>query len=100
MSSRPGRLHIVPPDDSASNSPATEPLIRSAQEPLIRSAQEPLICSAKGCRQSARWALLWNNPRIHSDSRRKTWLACDDDRAGLTEFLEVRGFLREVEPLP
>jgi hypothetical protein len=61
---------------------------------------EPLICSAKGCRQTAIWALRWNNPRIHANTRRKTWLACDDHRVGLVEFLKIRGFLREVEHLP
>jgi hypothetical protein len=61
---------------------------------------EPLICSAKGCREPARWALRWNNPKIHPDERRKTWLACDEHRARLAEFLSVRGFLRETDPLP
>ena len=59
-----------------------------------------LICSAKGCRATARWALRWNNPSLHDPQRRKTWLACDDHRQSLSEFLGVRGFLREVEPAP
>jgi hypothetical protein len=63
------------------------------------AAPESLICSAKACREPARWALRWNNPRIHPEARRKTWLACDDHKAGLAEFLRIRGFLREVEPL-
>ncbi|MDF2145711.1 hypothetical protein [Knoellia sp. p5-6-4] len=57
-----------------------------------------LVCSAKGCRATARWAHLWNNPRVHTPQRRKVWLACDDHRASLGEFLSVRGFL--VETLP
>ena len=56
-----------------------------------------LICSAKGCAQPAAWALLWNNPKIHAPDRRKTWLACEEHRQSLGDFLEVRGFLREVE---
>jgi hypothetical protein len=56
-----------------------------------------LICSARGCRRDAQWMLRWNNPRIHPDTRRKTWLACGDHRAELVEFLRIRGFLREVE---
>ncbi|NJC65366.1 hypothetical protein HC028_12750 [Planosporangium flavigriseum] len=60
---------------------------------------ELLICSAKACREPARWALRWNNPRIHTEERRKNWLACDDHKEGLAEFLRIRGFLREVEPL-
>jgi hypothetical protein len=61
---------------------------------------EPLICSARGCRAPAAWLLRWNNPRLHTAERRKTWLACDEHRATLGGFLERRGFLRAVEPLP
>jgi hypothetical protein len=61
---------------------------------------EALICSAKGCRLPARWALRWNNPRLHDPDRRKIWLACEQHRATLAEFLDARGFLREVTPEP
>ena len=57
---------------------------------------EPPTCSAKGCRQPAAWQLRWNNPKLHSPDRRKTWLACDAHRDHLGNFLEVRDFLREV----
>jgi hypothetical protein len=57
-----------------------------------------LVCSAKGCRSDATWALRWNNPKLHPPERRKTWLACDDHRESLGEFLSVRGFLRETVP--
>jgi hypothetical protein len=57
---------------------------------------EDLRCSARGCRQPARYALRWNNPKLHTADRRKTWLACDDHRASLSTFLDARGFLREV----
>lgn len=60
----------------------------------------PLVCSARGCRAPASWSLRWNNPRLHTPDRRKTWLACDEHRERLSEFLSVRGFLRDVEPLP
>jgi hypothetical protein len=56
-------------------------------------------CSAKGCRKPATQALRWNNPRIHPPERRKTWLACDDHQAYLSEFLTARQFLRETAPL-
>jgi hypothetical protein len=55
-------------------------------------------CSAKGCQQPAHWALRWNNPKIHPPERRKTWLACDEHREHLADFLRLRSFLREVEP--
>ncbi|RIV39916.1 hypothetical protein [Micromonospora radicis] len=60
---------------------------------------EVLVCSARGCRASAGWSLRWNNPRLHPPERRKTWLACDEHRGSLGDFLAARGFLREVAPL-
>ena len=57
-----------------------------------------LVCSAKGCRATATWAHLWNNPRLHTSERRKVWLACDEHRVSLGEFLSVRGFLKETVP--
>jgi hypothetical protein len=60
----------------------------------------PLTCSAKGCTATARWSLQWNNPRLHPPERRKSWLACEQHRTTLGEFLGARGFLREVEPVP
>jgi hypothetical protein len=57
-----------------------------------------LICSARGCRREAAWALLWNNPRLHTPQRRKTWLGCDEHRDTLGGFLTLRGFLRETVP--
>ena len=58
------------------------------------------ICSAKGCRAPATSVLGWNNPRIHTPDREKTWLACDDHRGSLSQHLAVRSFLRRVDPLP
>jgi hypothetical protein len=61
--------------------------------------EPPPICSAKGCREPARWALRWNNPKLHTPDRRKTWLACDAHREYLRDFLDARGFLRDVAEL-
>jgi hypothetical protein len=55
-------------------------------------------CSAKGCRADALWALVWNNPKIHTPDRRKIWLACNAHREQLGTFLSRRGFLRETVP--
>jgi hypothetical protein len=60
---------------------------------------EPLTCSARGCQAEAAWALLWNNPRLHTADRRKTWLACAEHRTSLADFLGARRFLREVVPV-
>lgn len=54
------------------------------------------MCSARGCTSPARWQLLWNNPKLHTSERRKTWLACAEHRTSLSEFLTARGFLRDV----
>jgi hypothetical protein len=59
----------------------------------------PLTCSAKDCRADAAWALEWNNPRLHTPERRKTWLACDAHRGSLAAFLSARGFLKDVRGL-
>jgi hypothetical protein len=56
------------------------------------------ICSAKGCSAPATWQLLWNNPKLHTEDRRKVWLACDDHVQSLSEFLGARSFLRDVVP--
>ncbi|MFW5474184.1 hypothetical protein ACOCJ5_12830 [Knoellia sp. CPCC 206450] len=58
-----------------------------------------MTCSAKGCRLEAAWALLWNNPKLHTAERRKVWLACDEHRVTLGDFLSLRGFLRETVPV-
>jgi len=62
-------------------------------------SDDVLRCSAKGCRTPAVWALSWNNPKLHPPERRKTWLACDAHRQSLADFLDARGFLREVTGL-
>lgn len=58
-----------------------------------------VICSAKGCRNPAIHALVWNNPSLHTPDREKTWVACDEHRESLSAFLDRRSFLRRVEPL-
>lgn len=64
------------------------------------SDELPDICSAKGCTSPATWALLWNNPKLHTPDRRKTWLACDEHRTTLGDFLGARGFLKDVVEHP
>lgn len=58
------------------------------------------VCSAKGCQADAVWDLQWNNPKIHTPSRRKHWLACTEHRDSLSAFLAARGLLRDVFLLP
>lgn len=58
-----------------------------------------VVCSARGCLEPAVWSLLWNNPKLHTPDRRKSWLACEAHRSTLGDFLSARRFLRAVEPL-
>jgi hypothetical protein len=58
-----------------------------------------MVCSARGCRAPASYALVWNNPKVHAPEREKTWVACEEHRQSLAAFLDLRGFLRRVEPL-
>ncbi|MER6777204.1 MULTISPECIES: hypothetical protein [unclassified Streptomyces] len=75
------------------NSPDSPGSARSAEP-----ADAP-TCSAKGCREAAVWVLAWNNPKLHTPERRKTWLACEEHREHLSQFLGVRGFLKDVVKL-
>lgn len=78
------------------NGPA-EPVVNGLAELAVNGPAEPQ-CSAKGCRADATWQLQWNNPKLHTPDYRKTWLACDEHRVTLGQFLDLRGFLREVTP--
>jgi hypothetical protein len=62
---------------------------------------EPAVatCSRKGCRSEASWQLLWNNPKIHAPERRKTWLACNEHRGWLEDYLQTRGLWKETVAL-
>ncbi|AKU16831.1 hypothetical protein [Luteipulveratus mongoliensis] len=63
------------------------------------STPASLVCSAKGCRATAAYGIRWNNPKLHTPERRKVWLACEEHRDSLSEFLSIRGFLRDVVPV-
>ena len=67
-------------------------------KPATNSTDHPAVpqCSRRGCGRNAAWQLLWNNPKVHAPERRKTWLACDEHRATLSDFLGARGFLKDV----
>jgi hypothetical protein len=60
---------------------------------------ESTTCSRAGCSEGASWRLDWRNPRIHSEDRVKTWLACDDHVDYLREFLATRDFPLSVSAL-
>ncbi|NUL45109.1 hypothetical protein F7P69_07860 [Cellulosimicrobium funkei] len=78
----------VPPPSAPGGRPSSGP-----------GATDQQVCSRKGCGNPAAWRLEWNNPRIHTPDRRKTWLACEDHRGWLADYLQSRGLLRDVLPL-
>ncbi|RLP74375.1 hypothetical protein D9V32_13175 [Mycetocola tolaasinivorans] len=55
-------------------------------------------CSRAGCRAEATTTITWRNPKIHDESRKKVWIACDAHNTFLIEFLTSRGFPVEVTP--
>jgi hypothetical protein len=67
---------------------------------LPGTAPEADTCSRAGCHEAAAWRIDWRNPRIHDESRRKTWLACDEHVEFLRGFLESRSFPLSVHPFP
>lgn len=64
--------------------------------PEVSSTPVPPICSRKGCREAATMKLLWNNPKIHTPERRKTWLACSEHVAWLEDYLQSRSLWKET----
>lgn len=60
---------------------------------------EEQTCSRAGCTGPAVWNINWRNPRIHPLERVKIWLACDDHRDFLHDYLEARDFPVVVTPL-
>ena len=64
------------------------------------SAGEPAAdCSRAGCRAPALWRIEWRNPKIHSPDRRKIWVACDEHRDYLRDYLAARDFPVTLAPL-
>ncbi|WP_375481445.1 acetone carboxylase [uncultured Jatrophihabitans sp.] len=65
----------------------------------VPDVEESPRCSARGCRQPAAVDLSWRNPRLHTATRVKHWLACPEHSDDLAGFLTRRGFLLERGPL-
>lgn len=65
----------------------------------MTTGRTDLVCSAKGCRAVPQHGVVWRNPKLHTPDRRKVWLACDDHREHLSNFVQIRGFLIEVVPV-
>lgn len=61
----------------------------------LAKGPESLNCSARRCLEPAAWAILWSNPAIHY-GRHKTWLACDEHKDFLIDYLAQRSFPTEA----
>ncbi|HEY8590088.1 MAG TPA: hypothetical protein VIL55_11110 [Naasia sp.] len=62
--------------------------------------EEQFVCSRAGCSNPATGAVEWRNPRIHDESRRKLWLACEEHLGYLRDYLASRDFPVRVVGLP
>ncbi len=71
----------------------------TAEQPQHQDEPSAPECSRKACREAAVWQVKWNNPKIHTPQRRKIWLACEEHRPWLENYLQQRLFWRSTEPL-
>src|ERR1700720_2749601 len=79
--------------------PTSSGVAQGCRLALVSENESPAICSAKACRAFATWAVVWNNPRLHTPDREKVWVACGEHKQPLADYLAVRSFLKRVEPL-
>lgn len=56
-------------------------------------------CSRKGCQASATAEVLWNNPKVHTPDRLKSWAACPEHVVYLQDFLVARSFWKQTRAL-
>jgi len=56
-------------------------------------------CSRAGCSEPAAWNVNWRNPRIHTADRVKVWVACEEHRDFLRDYLDTRGFPVALSPV-
>lgn len=59
---------------------------------LFGNSEATVQCSRADCTSAARWNINWRNPRIHGEERVKIWLACDEHRDYLHDYLANRSF--------
>jgi hypothetical protein len=50
------------------------------------------MCSKRDCVAEASRSILWRNPKIHPETRTKTWLACERHEEFFLEYLGARNF--------
>lgn len=67
-------------------------LLGALQNGGLDAVEAETRCSRAACSADATTRLVWRNPRIHDESRRKVWLACDEHAGYLEDFLRQRDF--------
>lgn len=60
---------------------------------------DTLRCSRNKCALAPQWQVVWRNPKIHSEDRRKIWLSCEEHRSYFEGYLSQRGFPVHSEAL-
>lgn len=64
----------------------------------LKRGPRELVCSQRGCEEPAAWAITWSNPALPF-GREKNWLACEDHRETLENYLGYRKFPQTTRPL-
>lgn len=59
---------------------------------LGESGPESARCSKRGCLAGAKRQIIWRNPKIHDESKRKVWLSCGDHEEFFVQYLGARNF--------
>lgn len=65
---------------------------------MLTKGERDLVCSARGCQEKAQYAVVWSNPKIHTN-RSKTWLSCPEHKEFLTKYIQYRKFPFEVKDI-
>lgn len=53
---------------------------------------DSLRCSKRDCLEDACRQIVWRNPTIHDESRKKVWLSCLDHEQFFLDYLGARNF--------
>lgn len=79
---KPEQLAIEPEEDTK----------QEARIIVINQTPGSPTCSRASCQNPAEFKILWRNPKIHDASREKIWLACDEHKEYLSDYLRARNF--------
>ncbi len=63
---------------------------------MLHKGIKDKICSARLCDNKAKYAIVWSNPSIHLN-RQKIWLACEQHREFLSNYIAIRNFPYEIK---